>query len=357
MNLCEIVCALCKALECKCQDVPVPPVPPEPPAPPSPFGSWWDHRNETKGVVAFPLSIREGSYIRDVCQYVKEHGYNTLSCGAQAWQKDDAPPVLPRGPKPGTQEWRLNLERLLTITAEEKVWLVLNPTFGLKHAGGQNPYEYHRTLCEEVVDVVDGLGVEHLSFNVMNEFIHQLTNDYLKDEHIRFLGEELMEETGLPVSSDAPGEIKWLPDHAGERWIWKGRYPDIWQQVFTHLAFHPPRNVRKKNHKYAYKRWPNAEDYDRVAKRWSGKTKLYNETTKYASDAEIERWNLKGSDNVALSGTGTEEERQAVILEVKENIKAAKDRDGVHRSRFFYHSQCFSIRCDPAEPLGWIPGF
>jgi hypothetical protein len=241
---------------------------------------------------------------------------------------------------------------MLDETGRQEVWVQLIPTFTHKAMGGRQAYEYQRELCGKVARVVTDLQVSHVFWNVMNEFKHPLRNEWLKDEHILYLGQYLHDATGLPVSSDAPGEIKWLPDHAGERWIWKGRYPDIWQRAFTHLAFHPPRNVRKRDNSYAYKRWPNAEDYTRVAQRWEQFTILYNETTKSASQEEIERWELRGSDNVALSGRGTDEDRKAVIREVKQNIKA-----GGKRSRYFFHSQWAGIRCDPAEPLGWLPEY
>jgi hypothetical protein len=335
--------------------------PPPPPPPPPPFGKWWPHRNDTKGVVAFPLTIRKESYVRDLCRYIRAYGYNTLSCGAQAWQKPDADETLPRGPAPGTLEWKENLERLLTITSEERVWVQLIPTFGLKWAGDRDPKAYFIELCDQVIEVVQGVKAEHVFWNVMNEFIHGSTNDYLKDEHIMELGLHLRKRTGLPVSSDAPGEIKWL-DQRAERWIWKGRYPDIWQREFTHLAFHPPRNVdNPRTKKPAYKRWPNAKDYERVAERWAPRAILYNETTKFASDADMERDpRLRNSGNVALGGKGTEEERKAVIIEVKENIKAAaahlvREDLGPPTSRFFFHSQWASIWC--AEPFGWIPEY
>jgi hypothetical protein len=315
------------------------PSPSPPPPPPEPTEPWWENRDRTVGVVAFPLTLRDRAYISDFCRYIKEMKYNTVSVGAQTdgWAEHNSP-VLPVGPMPGTAEWKANLERMLEETAREGIYVQLIPTFTHKSKGGRDPYNYHRGLCKSVIEIVKGLGVRHIFWNVMNEYIHPITNGWLKDEHIKFLGEYLKDETGFPVSSDFPGEKR---DLGNGKWMWKGRYPDIWHRSFDYIAFHPMRNPE-----------PSKEDFARIAVRWGGqhgKTILYNETVKWASTEDIERWGLKGSGNVVLRGHGTDDERKDAIRSEMINIKSAGPK-----SRWFFHSQWASIRCDP---FGWIPKY
>jgi hypothetical protein len=307
--------------------------------PPPPPGSerkdvpWWPNRMTTAGATAFPLAMRDKEYIRDVVQLLIESGYNTVSVGAQTdgWA-DHQDPILPVGPTPGSEGWRMNLERVMSVTAQyENFYLMLTPTFTHKQRGG---YEYQRHLCDKFADVLSAWKPKHVLLNIVNEFKHAKHPDF-KDEHVLYLARELKERLGLPVSSDHFGKVK---ERESGRRVWISYYPLDWRE-FDFIAFHPPRNPE-----------PNAREFEKASQRWSDRALLYNETTKYASTADLEQWpQLVGSSSVVLNGRGTEDQRRSKIVEIKRNIQAAGKN-----SRFFFHSHWLGIRCDP---IGWIPEY
>lgn len=320
---------------------PTPP-PPEPPPPPGPppepprVDRLWDPAS-TQGVSAFALTLCDKAYIRDFTQYVHDHGYTVLRVGAQTdgWQGFRAGYLRP-GPPVYTPEWRENLHRMLDTTARiPDTWVQLIPTFTHKQKGGP---DYQRKLCEAVCDVVVEGGYRHVFWEVMNEFKHLLRHKEIGDGDIADIGRELYDRTGFPVSSDHPG--KTTPE--GE---WKGYFPVAWRH-FHYFAYHPPRNPD-----------PHRLEYRQAIARWPRKYILFDETTCYASDAQIDRYGLKGRGTVALMGRGTEHERQAVIHDQKNKIKLASQAEG-GRGRWFYHS-IWGIEC--RGELGtadtWIPGY
>lgn len=309
---------------------------------------WWPDRFETAGVTAFPLTLRPREYIRDLVVYLKEHGYNSISTGAQAWSEKQASkvPFLPCGPVDGP-EWAKNLETMLDETARhENFWVQLIPTFGYKQydtdPNGME-YEWHRQHAVRIIDIIKANGFEHVYISVMNEYKHPLTDDDIGDSDIYRLGQYIKERTGFPVSADHGGKEKYSP---GKRRIWKAYYPAAWRN-FDYFNFHPPRNPE-----------PTAEEFEKAYERWSCRGEigrdvllLYNETVSFASDDDLKKWPvLKGKGTIACMGRGTEDERKNAIRDIKANIRAAGQR-----SRFFFHSIWLGIRGGLDTSFGWIP--
>ena len=319
------------------------PPPPPPPYPERKDAPWWPQRFKTAGAVAFPLTLRPRGYIRDLVQHLKEHGYNSVSVGAQSWTPAQAKraPMLPPGPPVGGAEWARNLETMLDETAKhENFWVQLIPTFGHKQydsdPDGQE-YAWHLGHSIKIHEIIVANGYKHVYINLMNEFKHPLTDDDLGDTDIKRLG-DYWRERGFKVTSDHGGREK--DKETGDR-VWKAYYPKAWQE-FDFYAWHPTRNPEPTKNQFwkAHDRWPN-------------KALLYNETVCYASDTTLQQWPaLQGKGTIACKGRGTQDDRKHAIRDIKRHIKAAGPR-----SRFFFHSIWLGIRGGLDRPFGWIPKY
>lgn len=305
-----------------------PPIdPPPPPVPPPRVDRPWD-KGATRGVTAFALALRDRAYIRDFLSYVHGYGYTVVRVGAQTdgWGPMGVP-FLPGGPEPGTKEWRGNLDRMLDETARRpNTWVQLIPTFTHKQIGD---IAHWRSLCRMVIEVVKGGGYRHVFWEAANEAIHPIS--HMNGESVDILLRLLKDETGLPVGAD----------HHGDRRNKQLVYPYMWRGSVDYIAFHPPRNPD-----------PSASTYKDAYEAYAGQFHiLYDETTCWASDAEIGLYGLKGDGNIALCGRGTEEERKDEIRRQKTKILLPNRGRFGARSKFFFHA-IWLIEC---KGFGWIP--
>lgn len=310
------------------------------PPPPPPLDRkdvpWWPNRMTTAGVTAFPLSIRDKEYIDELIPWIKEHGYNTLSVGAQSWTYAQAErvPMLPGGPHAGA-EWAKNLDRMLDATARhEGIWLQLIPTFGLKqHDEGGQEYQWHLNHAKRILEIIKAGGYLHLLIDVMNEFKHPLTNKNLGDTDIMHLA-QFWQENGFKVTSDHGGH-----EPEGDR-IWNAYWPKAWIGM-NFKAWHPSRNPH-----------PTSRDFKRAVERWESQVLLYNETLCYGTAAETREYKLEGKKTMSNLGRGSDEDRKWPIRHLKANIRSAGDR-----SRFFFHSIWLGIRGGLDTARGWMPKY
>lgn len=295
---------------------------------------------ETKGVTAFPLTVRPREYIKDLCEYITEHGYNCLSAGAQAWTPAQAKdhPILPFSPPIGGREWKKNLETMLDETARhDNMFVQLIPTFGHKqHDTDPDGQEmaWHIAHAKRIIGIIKTAGYKHIYINLVNELKHPLTDNELKGGIIE-LG-KVFQDAGFMITSDHGGREK--DTTTGER-IWKAYYPEAWQH-FNAFAWHPTRNPE-----------PTSNQFRKAHERWEHKCLLYNETTCFADDSDMAKWpHLRGAGTIAGEGKVDGEAQKWIIRRLKERIKTAGPR-----SRFFFHSIWLGIRGGLDTPLGWLP--
>ncbi|MHC4705080.1 MAG: hypothetical protein ACYTFQ_31405 [Planctomycetota bacterium] len=280
--------------------------------------------------------MRERDYIFDFCHYVHEHGYNWLRVGTQTdgWADfgHDKAEYLRVGPEFGTKAWKENLETLLDVTARvPDTWVQLIPTFTHKQRqkGG---YKRFIEMCRKVNEIVVAGDYKHVFYSAMNEPEHPLSN-WMKDEEVRKILLWLREFTPYPVGTDHPGKRS-VP--ASEWW---GRFPWVWRDVCDYYAFHPPRNPSPPTDRWRY-------TVDKYAK--EGKFVLWDETTCYASQVEIDKYKLKGKGTIVNMGRGGDRQRQSAMVQEMNKARASG-----RRGRWLYHS-IWGMEC---LDLGWLPRY
>lgn len=317
--------------------------PPPPPPPPRKDKPWWPNRYNTKGVTAFPLSVRPKEYIVDLCEYLIEFGYNTISAGAQAWSPAQAAryPILPASPPVGSPAWAKNLENLLESTARfEDMSLQLTPTFGHKqHDASPDSavLAWHILHARRIIEIIKAGDYKHVFINLFNEFKHPLTSRKMDDKSVVRLG-DVFREAGFKITSDHGGTEK--DNVTGDR-IWRAYYPKAWLG-FNMYSWHPTRNPP-----------PTSNQFRKAHIRWPGIALLFSETECFASDADMAKWpDLRGKGTIAGEGKVNGEAQKWLIRRLKQRIKNAG-----HRSRFFFHSIWLGIRGGLDTLHGWLPEY
>lgn len=304
-----------------------------------------------RGVTAFSLALKSTRSIADITYWVHEHDWTTLRVGAQtshdwcqshvvdrAVEMSDAAfeqlkeedllfalaeaGYLPCGPPHKSAEANRNLVRLLDVTARiPNTWVQLIPTFTYKsHDAGSQAANiaYFNAMFDHVDGIVKAGDYKHVVYELFNEVEHPLSQ-HIKDEDVRAMFLHARSRTPLPLGTDYHGQ--------GSGTNWKGRYPYVWRDVSTYIAFHTPRNPEP-----SYRLMEDAQDKYNYTK-----PVLVDETVCWASGDAIAAWNLQGKSTIAERGYGTEESR---MLQVVRHLK------NIHRVgwRPFYHS-IWGIHC------------
>ena len=270
-----------------------------------------------RGVTAFSLALRDVTYIKEFAYHIQRNGWTVLRVGAQTahdWCAQSFPMelaetdllmhmrvagYLPCGPAHGTPQWEANLKRLLDTTARvHNVWIQLIPTFTYKsHNEGTQAKNivYFNKMFDRVNQIVAAGGYQHVVWEVFNEVVHPLSQ-HIKDEDVLEMFNHIKARTTFPVGTDYHG--------GGEGEDWRGRYPYIWRDVSSYLAFHPPRNPEP-----TYATMEAAQDkYNYVKPVWA------DETVCWASQKNIDKYGLKGKGTIAMNGYGTEGQRMDQVV-------------------------------------------
>lgn len=324
----------CKLFGWMCSEEPEPPPPPpEPPPPERPRVDRGVDWKLLRGVTGFALYMQDRLFIRDFCDYILGYEYNWIRCGSQTdgWRGFGVP-YLHAGPEPGTAEWRKALDTLLDETARHKnLWIQLIPTFTHKqdNMGSQaENVKYFKNLCDYSIDIVMNGFYRHVFWEAFNEPVHPLSQ-HVKDEDVREICLYLQDRTGLPVGVDHHGRMK-----NGE---WDPRYPYIWRSPVTnYYAFHPPRNPS-----------PPTQKWVEAAERYNVHV-LFDETTCWASQEEIDAYGLRDKGTVVNLGHGDDSLRKDLIIREMNKAKAAAPN-----GHWLFHS----IWGIESNSYGWLPRY
>lgn len=324
------------------------------------------------GGTSFSLALRDAEFIDEWGRWHRDHGWPVLRVGAQTsydWCRAGVE-YLPCGPKHGTDEWRENLIRLLDVTARRKnVWVQLIPTFTYKsHDEGSQAANiaYFSAMFDRVNEVVLAGGYKHVVWEAFNEVVHPMSQ-HIKDEDVLAIMEHMKRNTHMPVGTDYHGGLQAADDRirglmfsqevGAERQFepierayqeilrqmeWRGRYPYIWRGVVDYIAFHTPRNPE-----------PTLERMQEAQAKFKyAKPVLVDETVSWASQENIDKYDLEGKGTIAMEGHGTEDERMSQCVIHLRDIHRIENQGGL-RWRPFFHS---IWQIESAE-LGRIPTY
>jgi hypothetical protein len=270
-------------------------------------------------------------YIKDYVHHIHASDFTTVRVGSQTdgWSDmqavaaildvslDEAVALasyLPVGPVFGTPEWEANLVRMLEVTARvPDTWVQLIPTFTWKQRDQGTPeanIDMFNSMFDRVHGVVMAGGYQHVFYEAFNEIVHPLSQHF-KDEHVREVLIHINEATQIPVGTDYHG------GRADD--VWKGRYPYIWRDVVDYIAFHTPRNPE-----------PSLAEMQAAQDKYKyNKPVLIDETVAWASQANIEKWDLEGKGTIAQNGYGTEASRMAQVVAHLRDISHVTNRNGL----------------------------
>jgi len=145
-------------------------------------------------------------------------------------------------------------------------------------------------MFDRVNAIVSKGNYKHVVYELFNEVVHPLSQ-HIKDEDVREMYLHARSRTTLPLGTDYHG------GRADD--VWKGRYPYVWRDVSTYLAFHTPRNPEPMRSVIQA-----AQDKFKYVKRV-----LVDETVCWASQANIDKYSLVGKGTIAMRGHGTEDQR------------------------------------------------
>lgn len=310
------------------------------------------------GITAFALPLHSWEYITEVANYVRSKGLNTLRVGFETWRWDGslgrrlaftegvdhgaydigkvmaAHGYLPRGPKFDSEENLRNVRRMLEATARVPgIWVELIPVFTIKGLDYPDTPEMRREAVRLAAQLVVEGGFEHVFFSYANEWRRSGgVGEKIEREEVIW-GLEELRKTGRLVTTDCPGTPRdevWFPDY--ERDFLP--YVDM-------VAFHPRRNPEPDL-------WHLGLGYSRYVVRDEKLACLYNETTSFATDAELELYpHLKGSFLVANEGRPPESLRKEIIVEYMKRIESSGCKP------YFHCISCFMGNSE-FVPF-WIP--
>jgi len=311
------------------------------------------------GITAFALPQHDPIYIHHVCRHIASVNYNTFRVGFERWRWDNDPAYLLQGPKYDTEENLSQIRRFLEVTARhEGIWVELVAVFTIKSIGHTDTPEMRREAVELAMQVVTEGDYKHVFFSYANEWRRsgapQALDPFaewepfpLSDQYPAITKEEVLwglqrlSQTGRLVTTDCHGEH--VDGNPGR--TWDPAYEKSFLPHVDMVAFHPRRN-------------PNPTEFDlrlgvsRYVEREDKLAVLYNETTSFATDLELQRFpNLIGSFLIANKGRPPEEKRRQQIREYLARVKAAGDG-----ARWYYHCiGCFMYQ-EEFEPI-WIPAW
>jgi hypothetical protein len=299
-----------------CGDPPTMPTMPSPPDLPQPTTTTTIREpvnpgrpdmSAVRGVLSFGLvtpppghdSGAHFQFVKQWCWKCLDKGYNTLSIGSETSDWGFAS-YLPGGPQPYTPEWRRNLITTIEAAGEAGCWVQLVVVLTIK----SRPFREQLDYTRKVRDLTQ--KYEHVYYEAVNEwYVHSSLSI---DEAVRLV--EVLKRTGKDVLLDEPGLTVRRKVKA----------------TVTVRSVHPDRNPD-----------PTIEQLRRARQRY-GLLHL-NETTCYASDAEISEHGLAGRGTIAMNGRGTEEQRRQQIRTYISNTIHANDSDPETYGglRFFFH--------------------
>jgi len=287
------------------------------------------------GVTSFSLAMRDMDFIKEFTYHVQRNGGAVLRAGAQTshdWcniqlletSSDDlllslqAAGYLPCGPPHASSEADHNLKVLLEVTSRiHNIWIQLIPTFTYKSHNECNDAEWRRDqegcqaknieyfnkMFDHINEIVKAGDYKHVVYELFNEVVHPLSA-HIKDEDVLEMFIHARENTSLPLGTDFHGEFR-------NENPWPGRYPFVWRDVSTYFALHPRRNPE-----------PTLQTMKEANDRWNYSKPVWaDETVCFATQENVDKYNLKGKGTIALMGRGTEEDRWEVTIKHLKDIK------------------------------------
>jgi hypothetical protein len=314
-----------------------------------------------RGITSFSLTLRSTRFIADFMYRAHEKGRTTFRTGAQTdgWGDlrsqaailgipedeiqdvviQDKPGYLPVGPPFGSPQWHDNLVRLLEVSARiNDNWVQLIPTFTHKHydKGSQaKNIQYFNNMFDRVHAIVTAGNYKHVFYEAFNEVVHPLAQ-HIKDEDVVEILKHIRKKApGVPVGTDFHGEYR-------REDPWPGRYPFMWRPYVDYYSFHTRRNPE-----------PTYADMVRAQKRWKyDKPVLIDETVCWASDVQIQQYNLRGKGTIAMRGKGNDELRMEQVQKHLREIRMVRNKYGLPWQDTYHYIS--GISC---EEVGRIPPY
>lgn len=263
---------------------------------------------------AFTLAQYPEDHIKAYVEHVQAHGYNTVRVLAETggWKKYNRG-WLPPGPDAFTKAARKDIKKLLRVTAEMGIQVELVSSGTIR----QMPFRYQVRWARKVAKWAKPFP--HVFLNAMNE---PQTSSLSQEEVLGLI--RALKVSGLPVGVDSQAE-------AGH---W--RFPKIWKRECDWIGVHPRRSPEL-----------NLSEIQHVVD-LNGLT-LFNETTSYISDEEIEEFKIRVPNGLFYNeGMPKQGKRKAMARRYMRRFYE------ILRARWYYHMLA-GLHCKGTN--FWIPRY
>lgn len=287
-------------------------------------------RNDTEpsfydvlGFSGFALAQYPEDHIRAFVENGLRHDYNTVRVCSETghWDRYSmgfglGPYVkwLPPGPRAGTEAARQDVKKLLAVTAEY-------PNFW--------------------IELISSCTIKHLSFEQQNEWAGQVARLAKPWKHVFLNAVNEPQESSLSAS-EVLGLIRTLKTSKRPVGVDSGvgagswRFPIDWARECDWIGVHPRRNPDL-----------SLEEIRNVISLNGPGPVLFNETTCFITDDEIEQFGFKMPNSLFYNeGLGSEEERRKSAIRYMNLFKK------VSRARWYFHSLA-GLHCQRTD--FWMP--
>ena len=263
---------------------------------------------EVLGVISFGVvTPLEGQthgehfqYVKSYCERCLAAGFNTMSIGSEMSSWPGGGSYLRRGPPIYSAQWQANLTRTIEAAGAGGCWVQLVVVLTIKES---HHFPALRKYTQRVMDLTQ--HYPHIYYEAVNEWYIHSTLSLM--QAVRLV--DLLKRSGKSVVLSDSGL------RVGRRIL----------AIVTDPAVHPARNPD-----------PTVSQL-REAKQLYRPRLLLNETTCYASDAELATYGLWGRGTIAMNGRGTEAQRRDQILIYIRHVKEANNQLDSGGLRFFFH--------------------